>query len=63
VSTSVLEAIRMGVWDYEPDAVPPHRYDRTAAMPGTAEKIDVLAERIRNGLPLWHPADGVDDEG
>lgn len=29
----------------------------TNAQPGTAEKIRVLQERIRSGLPLWHPKD------
>lgn len=53
---SVLEAIRMGQWDFEPgEAVLPVR--PTGAMPGTMEKIDVLAERLRLGLPLWHPRD------
>jgi hypothetical protein len=35
-------------------------------MPGTTEKLDVLAERLRLGLPLWHPRDRMsyddDDE-
>jgi hypothetical protein len=33
-------------------------------MPGTSAKLDVLAERLRLGLPLWHPRDRVsyDDE-
>ena len=39
-------------------------FDRTAAMPGTNEKLNVLAERLRQGLPLWHPADRLSyDEG
>lgn len=59
---SVLEAVQAGVFDYEPDSISPHCYDRTAARQGTAEKIAVLAERLRNGLPLWHPADGLDDD-
>ena len=29
-------------------------------MPGTQEKLLVMAERIRSGLPLWHPADRDD---
>ncbi len=29
-------------------------------MPGTIEKLDVLAERVRLGLPLWHPSDRQD---
>jgi hypothetical protein len=26
-------------------------------MPGTTDKLSVLAERVRLGLPLWHPSD------
>ncbi len=29
----------------------------TDALPGSEEKIRVLAERARLGLPLWHPLD------
>ena len=29
----------------------------TAALPGSEEKICVLAQRARRGLPLWHPLD------
>jgi hypothetical protein len=29
----------------------------TTAMPGTAEKIAILAERARNCQSLWHPED------
>jgi hypothetical protein len=32
-------------------------------LPGSREKIDVLAERARRGLPLWHRSDRVDCEG
>ena len=37
-----------------PDFVP------TAAPAGSRQKIDVLAERIQRGLPLWHPQDSID---
>ncbi|MCE9548631.1 MAG: hypothetical protein K8T25_24405 [Planctomycetia bacterium] len=57
---SVLEAIQQGQWNYEPEDVAANNYGRTKAMPGTAEKIEILAERLRSGLPLWHPADRVD---
>lgn len=63
VPQSVLEAIRLGQWDFEPGAAAsPVR--PTGAMPGTSAKLDVLAERLRLGLPLWHPRDRVsyDDE-
>ncbi len=29
----------------------------TAALPGSEEKIRVLAQRARRGLPLWHSLD------
>ena len=54
---SVLDAIRQGVWDYEPDHDKGAEYDSTVALPGTDEKLQVLAERVRMGLPLWHPSD------
>lgn len=57
---SVLEAIRMGQWDFEPGDAPAAQPVRpTGAMPGTTEKLDVLAERLRLGLPLWHPRDRI----
>jgi limonene-1,2-epoxide hydrolase len=29
----------------------------TQALPGTEEKVEILAERARLGLSLWHPRD------
>jgi len=29
----------------------------TTALPGSEEKIRVLAQRARLGVPLWHPLD------
>lgn len=54
---SVLEAIRQGQWDFEPQDMESNEFDSTAALPGSTEKIDALAERAREGLPLWHPGD------
>lgn len=52
---SVLEAIKQGQWNFEPEA---NTQDKaTHAMPGTTEKLDVLAERLRLGLPLWNTSD------
>ena len=59
---SVLEAIKMGLWDFEPPEVESNRYDATDAMPGTKAKLDALAERAQCGLPLWHPSDRDDME-
>ena len=54
---SVIEAVKMGHWDFEPDAPDASAFRATKAMPGTDEKLDVMAERVRQGMPLWHPAD------
>ena len=59
---SVLEAIKMGLWDFEPPEVESNQYDATDAMPGTKAKLSVLAERAQSGLPLWHPSDRDDME-
>ena len=60
--SSVLEAIKMGLWDFEPPDVQRDEFDSTDAMPGTKAKLDVLAQRAQAGLPLWHPSDRDDVE-
>jgi len=60
VSKSVLEAIREGDWDYEPEEIDQHDFAATKAIPGTREKLSVLAARARAGLPLWHEDDRLD---
>ena len=59
---SVLEAIKMGIWDFEPPEVEYSRFDASDAMPGTKEKLLTLAERAQRGLPLWHVKDRDDIE-
>jgi hypothetical protein len=54
---SVLDAIRQGIWDFEPMFEEQAGFESTGAMPGTREKLEALAERLRRGLPLWHPLD------
>ena len=55
---SLLEAIKQGDWTFEPPpSAPQVQLKATDALPGTTEKLDVLAERLQQGLPLWHPAD------
>jgi hypothetical protein len=64
VRISVLEAIRDGLWDFEPCELERGQYAATKAMPGTREKLDVLALRAAQGLPLWHSDDRVEyDDG
>lgn len=57
VPKSVVEAIKMGFWNFEPEMVEKAGYDATAATPGSREKIEILADRARDGLPLWHKDD------
>ena len=59
---NVLDAIREGDWFFEPENVEPGRYRATSAIPGTRAKLDILAERARAGLPLWHESDRADYE-
>ena len=59
---SVLDAIRAGEWDYEPQLQASEGAEATKAMPGTSEKLDVLASRLQQGLPLWNPSDRIDYE-
>lgn len=59
---SVLEAIKMGFWDFEPPEVDCNQFDAADAMPGTKRKLEILAERVRDGLPLWHESDRDDVE-
>jgi hypothetical protein len=47
----------LGLWDFEPEKVHEGEFDATHALPGTDEKLAVLSERLRMGLPLWHPRD------
>jgi hypothetical protein len=62
VTKSVLDAIREGNWDFEPEQVDANGFSATHAIPGTREKLGVLAERARAGLPLWHARDRADYE-
>ena len=57
VPNSVLEAIKMGNWNFEPARLNPAQFDSTPAMPGSKEKVDILARRAQQGLPLWHDCD------
>ncbi|MHB0955564.1 MAG: hypothetical protein ACYC6N_27640 [Pirellulaceae bacterium] len=54
---SVLDAIKLGLWDFEPDDQEGKNFSSTQALPGTDEKLEVLSERVSRGLPLWHPRD------
>jgi hypothetical protein len=60
VPNSVLEAIKLGLWDFEPAKIEEAQFASTKAMPGTKEKLNILAQRVQSGLPLWHSKDRQD---
>jgi hypothetical protein len=57
VARSIIDAIKQGDWTFEPASREEADSNATAALPGTAEKIDVLARRLAEGEPLFHPRD------
>ncbi len=50
---SALEAADLGM--DEPSIA---KGEPTQALPGTREKLEVLADRAKSGIALWHPEDG-----
>jgi len=57
-----LEAIKLGQWDFEPKRLESEEFEACGEMPGTQGKLTALAERVRRGLPLWHPDDRQDSD-
>lgn len=57
MARTLLDAIRQGVWNGESATQPSVETAPTQALPGSPEKVLVLAERQRQGAPLWHPED------
>ena len=60
---NVFEAILK--YGHDEDFIPfaSEEFSATDAPAGSREKIDVLAERIAKGLPLWHEEDRIDYTG
>ena len=60
---NVFEAILK--YGHDEDFAPKHdeTYKATQAPAGTREKLEVLAERVRRGEPLWHGDDRADYNG
>ena len=50
---------------HDEDFVPAEtdEFSATDAPAGSRAKLDILAERIRKGVPLWHPQDRSDYSG
>lgn len=60
--TNIVDAIRLSGSDENFEVTNVRDFPSTTAMPGSAEKIDTLAERIRLGLPLWNGGDRLSFE-
>lgn len=52
---STSKFARRGILDFNGKVKAPAK--PTAALPGSAEKVAILAERARLGQSLWHPDD------
>ena len=57
---NVFEIIEL--YGHDENFEPHHTEDfaPTSAPAGSKQKIDILAERIQRGMPLWHPEDSTD---
>ncbi len=60
---NVFEAILECGHDEDFNPVENDEFSRTDAPAGSRAKIEILAERIQRGLPLWHPEDRSDYSG
>ena len=60
---NVFEAILK--YGHDEDFVPhkDEEFHATLSPAGSKEKLDVLAERVLRGEPLWHPEDRADYSG
>jgi hypothetical protein len=57
---NVFEIIELYGHDVNFEPVTTSEFVPTHAPAGSREKIDILAERIQRGMPLWHPEDSTD---
>lgn len=60
---NVFDAILQ--FGHDEDFVPREsdNFSATEAPAGSAEKLAILARRVEEGLPLWHPEDRADYSG
>lgn len=60
---NVFEAILESGHDEDFSPAETGEFGETDAPAGSRAKIDVLAERVLQGQPLWHPKDRSDYSG
>lgn len=61
--TNVFEAIVKYGHDEDFSPSEGYEFERTECPAGSRAKLDVMAERVRRGEPLWHPDDRADYSG
>ena len=62
MANSILEAMKMGLWDFQPHSVDCDELEAPDNTPGTREKLDILAEHLRYQVPLWGIDDRLDED-
>ena len=62
MANSILEAVKIGLWDFLPHMVDYDELEASDGMPGTREKLDILAEHLRRDVPIRHFDDFLDDD-
>jgi hypothetical protein len=60
---NVFEAILQCGHDEEFVPVATEDFGPTDAPAGSRRKLEILAERVQKGMPLWHPEDRADYGG
>ncbi|NLX94989.1 MAG: hypothetical protein GXY83_02310 [Rhodopirellula sp.] len=60
---NVFEAILECGHDEDFDPIVTEEFCSTDAPAGSKAKLEILAERVKKGLPLWHPEDRRDYSG
>jgi hypothetical protein len=60
---NVFEAILECGHDEDFVPVETEEFSPTDAPAGSRKKLDIMAERVRKGLPLWHAEDRSDYSG
>jgi hypothetical protein len=60
---NVFEAILESGHDEDFVPVESDDFEPTDAPAGSRRKLEILAERVQRGLPLWHPMDRSDYSG
>jgi hypothetical protein len=63
MSRNVFDAINETGHDEDFIPLETEQFAATSAPAGSQQKLDILAQRVALGLPLWHPEDRCDYSG